>query len=78
MPAVYPDGVGSTLAVTVLCASFAGMSSAQRVPYFFQIVLIGLVCGIIFIYSMPLAGGAGGKLGAIGFGSVLAVRVMLI
>jgi hypothetical protein len=74
LPAVYPDGLGSTLAVMVLCASFAGMSSAQRVPYLFQMVLVGLVCGIIFIYSMPLAGGAGGKLGVIGFGSVLAIR----
>ena len=73
LPAVYPNDVGSTLAVMVICASFAGMSSAQRFLSLFQMVLVGLICGIIFIYSMPLAGGAGGKLGTIAFGSVLAV-----
>lgn len=73
LPAVYPGTVGSTLAVMVICASFAGMSTVQRIPSFFQMVLVGLVCGIMFIYSMPLAGGAGGKLGTIAFGSVLAV-----
>lgn len=73
LPAVYPDGVGSTLAVMVICASFAGMSSAKRFPSLFQMMFVGLVCGLIFIYSMPLAGGAGGKLGTIAFGSVLAV-----
>ncbi|MBN1247333.1 MAG: hypothetical protein JXC32_06720, partial [Anaerolineae bacterium] len=34
---------------------------------------VGFVAGIIFVYSMPLAGGAGGKLGTIAFGAVLAV-----
>lgn len=74
LPAIYPDGAGNTLAVMVICASFAGMSSAERFPHMFQMLLIGLLTGMIYIYSMPLAGGAGGKLGTIAFGSVLVVR----
>jgi len=74
LPAVYPEPVGNTLAVMVICGSFAGMSGKDRFPHLLQIVFAGWVTGMIFIYSMPLAGGAGGKLGTIAFGSVIAVR----
>ena len=74
LPAIYPDGAGNTLAVMVICASFAGMSSTERFPHIFQLLVVGLLTGMIYIYSMPLAGGAGGKLGTIAFGSVLVVR----
>jgi len=74
LSAIYPGETGKTLAVMVMCASFAGMSSAERFSNMFQMLLIGLLTGMIFIYSMPLAGGAGGKLGTIAFGSVLVVR----
>lgn len=72
LPPVYPE-IGETLAVMVICASFAGMSSAQRFPSYAMMFAVGFVAGIIFVYSMPLAGGAGGKLGTIAFGAVLAV-----
>lgn len=73
LPAVYSE-IGETLAVMVICASFAGMSSAQRFPRFLWMLTAGLVTGLIFVYSMPLMGGAGGKLGTIAFSSVLAVN----
>lgn len=73
LPALYPE-IGSTLAIMAVCASFAGMSGEQHFPRLIQIVLVGAITGAIFIYSMPLLGGAGGKLGTIAFGSVLAVK----
>ena len=73
LPALHPE-MGSTAAVMVICASFAGMSSKQHFPHILQMTAAGLITGMIFIYSTPLMGGAGGKLGTIAFGSVMAVR----
>ena len=72
LPAVHPD-IGTTLAPMVICASFAGMSSAKRFPHAVLMAIAGLVAGLVFIYCMPFLGGAGGKLGTIAFGSVMAV-----
>jgi hypothetical protein len=33
----------------------------------------GLFIGVIFVYSAPVFGGVGGKLGTIAFGSIMAV-----
>lgn len=73
LPVVHLD-IGDMLATMVICASFAGMSSSKRYPHIVPMAIAGLVSGLIFIYSMPLLGGAGGKLGTIAFGSVIAVR----
>jgi hypothetical protein len=73
LPAVYPE-IGGTLAVMAMCASFAGMSSRAHFPRWTMMLGVGLITGLIFVNSMPLLGGAGGKLGTIAFGSVLAVR----
>ncbi len=70
LPILFPE-TGQTLAVVMICASFTGMSAAKRCLRFWHIVPAGLVTGIIFIYSAPLLGGAGGKLGTIAFSSVL-------
>lgn len=72
LPPLLPEH-GSELAVVVICASFTGMSSAERLPMLSHIILAGLMTGIIFLYSMPVFGGAGGKLGTIAFGASLAV-----
>ena len=74
MPHYFPGDEGQTLAVMAMCASYAGMSGQARIPNLYLMALVGLFCGLIFIFSMPLAGGAGGKLGTIAFGAVLAVR----
>lgn len=73
LPAIYPD-IGGTLAIPFICASFAGMSSAKRFPHIVPLAIAGLVAGLVFIYSMPLLCGAGGKLGTTAFVSVMAVR----
>lgn len=70
LPAVAPE-VGGLLAVVAICASFTGMSSPKRIPNFFWMTLAGLVTGIVFIYSQPVLGGAGGKLGTLAFGSAM-------
>jgi hypothetical protein len=73
LPQVYLE-IGGTLAVVVFCASFAGMSSGERFPRGVMMWIVGLVTGLIFVYSTPLGGGAGGKLGTIAFSASLAVR----
>ena len=38
----------------------------------------GIICGFVFIYSSPHLGGAGGKLGTIAFGSVIALKGIVL
>ncbi|MDI6862570.1 MAG: hypothetical protein QMC97_04220 [Pseudothermotoga sp.] len=71
LPILHPE-FGSMLASMVICASFAGMSKKERMPNQLYAVLSGLLCGLVFMYSVPHFGGAGGKLGTIAFASVIA------
>ena len=68
LPAIEPQH-GPLLAVVVICASFTGMSSPKRIPNYLWMTLAGIITGIFFIYSLPVLGGAGGKLGTIAFGA---------
>ena len=70
LPALLPQ-FGPTLAVVAICASFSGMTSKDRCPKFWHILVTGFFTGVVFVYSTPLLGGAGGKLGTIAFGAVL-------
>lgn len=70
LPNLFPQ-YGTTLAVVAVCASFAGMTGKERCSTFWHILITGLFTGIIFLYSAPLLGGAGGKLGTIAFGATL-------
>jgi len=70
-PILFPK-YGNILAVVAICASFTGMTNQQRCPVFWQIIINGILTGIIFVFSAPLFGGAGGKLGTIAFAAVLA------
>ena len=74
LPRLYPVGAGDTLAVVVICASFAGMSATSRFPKLWPMLIVGLFTGIAFVYSMPVLGGAGGKLGTLALGAGLATR----
>ncbi|MFP4180268.1 MAG: hypothetical protein ACLFNZ_08860 [Spirochaetaceae bacterium] len=74
LPALHGPELGETLAVMVFCASFAGMSGTGRFENELPIAAAGFLCGIIFIYSAPYMGGAGGKLGTIALASVVCVR----
>lgn len=76
LPNLFPGEVGGTLAVMAICASFTGMSSPARIPNWGAVVSMGLLTGMMYILSMPLAGGAGGKLGTISFGAAISVSAM--
>lgn len=66
LPAVFPEN-GGVLAVVVFCASFAGMSSRERLKNELAAAIAGFIAGLIFVFSSPHMGGAGGKLGTIAF-----------
>jgi hypothetical protein len=72
LPSLHGAQLGSTLAIMVFCASFAGMSDRTRLPNEGAACIAGLLCGLVFIHSTPYLGGAGGKLGTIAFGAVIA------
>jgi len=72
LPILHP-GIGETLGLMVICASFAGMSNRLRVPNELYMGVGGVLCALVFMYTSPYLGGAGGKLGTIAFGSVIAV-----
>jgi hypothetical protein len=73
LPNLFPAEVGDTLAVMATCASFAAMSSPGRITNWWAVLAMGLFTGMIYILSMPLAGGAGGKLGTISFGIAISI-----
>ncbi|MFU8786265.1 MAG: hypothetical protein ACNA7U_03380 [Candidatus Izemoplasmataceae bacterium] len=65
---------GLMLAIVVIGASFAGMSNQARLKDERFVALAGVLFGLIFIFSAPFFGGAGGKLGTIAFLSVFSVH----
>jgi len=65
--------LGATLAAVAFCASFVGMSSADRLETLGQVAGAGLVCGLVYVVVAPALAGAGGKLGTTAFISCLAV-----
>lgn len=73
LPVLLGPEEGRTIALMVFAASFAGMSSRERIAKVFHIIIAGALAGLLFIYTMPYAGGAGGKMGTIAFASVIAV-----
>jgi len=73
LPALFPE-IGGSLAVMAICASFVGMSAATHFPSVVPMAVAGLFLALIFIYSSPYLGGAGGKLGTMAFGAGLSVR----
>lgn len=79
LPALEPEA-GPLLAVVVICGSFTGMSGVSRIPNLWWMALAGVITGLIFVYSLPVFGGAGGKLGTIALGASMvtwSVRTLL-
>jgi hypothetical protein len=76
MPHFYPK-IGGSIAVMMICSSFAGMSSQERLPNEIYVGMAGLLSAFLFIYSMPYLGGTGGKLGTIAFTSTIIIRGFL-
>ncbi|WP_276301736.1 hypothetical protein [Halorussus lipolyticus] len=66
LPAL-PSLPGETLAAAAFCASFVGMSSAERLDGEARVGLAGAVCGLVFVAVAAVFAGAGGKLGTIAF-----------
>lgn len=65
-----------TIALSVYCGSFVGMSSIQVMPDLFTVGIAGSLCGIVFVLAQSHFVGAGGKLGTIAFvGSAITVLI---
>jgi hypothetical protein len=71
LPLLAP--AGETLAAVAFCASFVGMSSADRLRSEAHVALAGAVCGLVFVAVSSAFVGAGGKLGTVAFVACLAV-----
>lgn len=65
---------GGLLAAATYSASFAGMTSPERIPNEWWIGLAGVGVGLVVAYTTPFVGGSGGKLGTIAFGSCLGIH----
>lgn len=63
---------GETLAMVAYAASFAGMSSRQKLPHVGWVVLTGIFVAVVFTYAFGHYTGTGGKMGAIALGCTLA------
>ncbi|MBN2794565.1 MAG: hypothetical protein JXR88_04105 [Clostridia bacterium] len=63
---------GSTMALTLFCGTFIGMSAAEKLCFKKCIVLASLLGAIIFAYTLPFFPGLGGKLGLIAFSASVA------
>ncbi|ELZ01435.1 hypothetical protein C482_06664 [Natrialba chahannaoensis JCM 10990] len=71
-PLVLPGELGATLAAVAFCASFVGMSSAERLTVG-HVGAAGALCGFVYLAVTPALTGAGGKLGTIAFISCVAL-----
>lgn len=77
LPIFYPVN-GASLAVMVYCASFAGMSSKDRIPNELVMTVAAILTALIFIFTSPYLNGAGGKLGITAFASVITIKGLAI
>ena len=77
LPIFYPVN-GATLAVMAYCASFAGMSSKERIPNELVMTIAAVLTALIFIFASPYLNGAGGKLGTTAFASVITIKGLII
>ena len=77
LPAIHGAELGSTLAVGVYCASFAGMSGTNRFEKAYWMIPAGVLCALIIMYTSTFMQGGGGKLGTIAFGAVIGVRGLI-
>jgi len=73
LPAVFPNN-GSAFAAVAMSASFAGMSSKKVIKNEFQMIIVSILLGVMFVYSYSHFGGAGGKLGTLAFASVITFK----
>lgn len=72
-PMALPAELGGTLAAVAFCASFVGMSSADRLATVGHVAVAGALCGLVYLAVTPAVTGAGGKLGTVAFVSCIAL-----
>ncbi len=77
LPVIYPVN-GAALAVMAYCASFAGMSSKDRIANELVMTVVAIMAALIFIFSSPYLNGAGGKSGITAFASVITIKGLTI
>ncbi|MBM7541066.1 hypothetical protein [Amphibacillus cookii] len=65
------------LSLMVMCASFAGMSSHERIPNEGYMIVVALIAAVLFKYSQPFIDNAGGKLGTIAFASAITTHGLI-
>ncbi len=63
LPYFFPEN-GQQLAVAAACASYAGMISIENALNLFEMAIISLMTGILFIAASSAYPGIGGRLGA--------------
>ncbi len=78
LPPIYGAELGGFLAVGVTCATYAGMSGTNRFEYARWMVVAGVLCALILMYTQPYMNGAGGKLGTTAFGAVIGIRGLVM
>ena len=64
-PYFFPT-IGSTLATVAACSSYAGMISVENALNLFEMAIISLMTGILFIAANKAYIGIGGRLGTMG------------
>lgn len=64
---------GELLAASVFAASFAGMSTPERIPSSSWMASVGILSAVGVVYTTATKDGCGGLLGAIAFGSSLII-----
>lgn len=64
LPYFFPS-IGGTLAVAATCASYSGMISVENALNLFEMGVISLMTGILFIAAISAYPGIGGRLGTI-------------
>lgn len=64
LPHLIPS-IGGSLAVAAACSSYAGMISLENALNLFEMSIISLMTGILFIATSSAYPGIGGRLGTI-------------
>lgn len=64
LPYFFPL-IGNELAIAAACSSYAGMISLENALNLFEMVIISLMTGILFIATKSAYPGIGGRLGTI-------------
>lgn len=62
---------GDIYALIIMTASFSGMVSSERIKGLIPLTFVGIVTAIVYLCSISILSGAGGKLGTIALGSVV-------